>query len=118
MEAAALYTEPSGQCCVSAGIRGPFDAGAVDLSRQILAAITNPGAALSIRPETAEGNSTDGMEPVQPCSAAESSTSVREVDICGDITTIAECNGVLSDGVGPYALALVLMRLSTGHGQR
>ena len=104
-------------CC--AKICGPFDVGAVDLSHQIIAAIAEPGATLSIRPEIATGNSIDVTEPVQPCSSAESSTSVREVDICGDITTISECNGMLSDGVGPYDASVdCAVRLSGYRGGR
>ena len=44
MEVAALYAEPTSQCCVSAGMCGPFDVDAIDLDSQIMAAMAEPAS--------------------------------------------------------------------------
>ena len=32
--------------------------------------------------------------------------TTRQLDICGEITTVSDCSGVISDGIGPYADSL------------
>ena len=36
----------------------------------------------------------------------ENGKGLRDLDICGEITTVTDCDGVISDGVGPYAHSL------------
>ena len=67
-----------------------------------MAAVGHPSAVM-VRPEVITGNRTTVATAVQqPCGLTEAAGAVREVDICGDVTTIEDANGIISDGVGPY----------------
>ena len=102
MEAAALHTNPSSECCISAGLISAFGIGSIDLSTAAMTATGQPSA-LMVLPEVATSNVTDVDASLQPpCSISEAVAAVREVDICGDVTTIEDCRGVISDGAGPY----------------
>ena len=101
MEAAALHTNPSSECCVSAGLISAFGIGSIDLSPEIMAAMTQPSA-VSVRSEAGASNGTAEDTTLQPCRLSEASAIVRDVDICGDVATIEDCHGVISDGAGPY----------------
>eukprot|EP01051_Picozoa_sp_SAG22_P000973 SAG22_NODE_33_length_27588_cov_104.174652_4_plen_1217_part_00 len=100
-EAVALYAEPFGECCVSAGLTSGFGPGSIDLSTMAMAAMAEPSA-VTARPETLIGNGTSGGPMLQPCSQSEETAHTREVDICSDLNAIESCNGILSDGVGSY----------------
>ena len=102
MEAAALHTNPLSECCVSAGLISAFGVGSVDLSPEVMAATAQPSA-VSVRPEVGASNGTAAEDTaLQPCRLSEASAVVRDVDICGDVTTIEDCHGTISDGAGPY----------------
>eukprot|EP01051_Picozoa_sp_SAG22_P000947 SAG22_NODE_31_length_27697_cov_7.384376_18_plen_368_part_00 len=101
LEAAALHTNPSAACCVTAGLVDAFGVGSIDLTAEVMAAVGHPSA-VTVRPEGIESNGTTADTNLKPCSVSESSAAVREVDICGDVTTIDDSVGVVSDGVGPY----------------
>ena len=101
LEAAALHAEPAGQCCISAGLRSTFGVGDVDLTGAAMSTIGRP-TAVRVRPDSAQNDTK--MEGSAPCSQLDAATSagVRELDICSDITTIEDYDGLISDGVGPY----------------
>ena len=101
LEAAALHTNPLAECCIVAGLVDAFGVGSVDLTAEAMAAVGHPSA-VTVRPESGASNDTVVDKPPQPCSASEETAAVREVDICGDVTTIEDSVGVVSDGVGPY----------------
>ena len=99
-EATALFLAPAGECCIDAGLRMSFGVGDVDLTAAAMNAIDSPSAARVV-PALMAHDSVDPGSTLQPC-AATKSAAVREVDICGDTTMIEDCNGIVSDGVGPY----------------
>ena len=101
LEAAALHRNPSSECCVSAGLVSAFGVGSVDLSSEVMAATRQPSA-VTVRPEAVTRNGTDADATLQPCRLSDVSAVVRDVDICGDVTTIEDCHGAISDGAGPY----------------
>ena len=104
-EVAALFNDPASECCISAGLKGAFGVADLDLTTQ---AMGNEGpTAVSIAPSV-QGSSTaiDGRPETPGCVVADDGHSVRELDICGEITTVSDCSGVVSDGFGPYANSL------------
>eukprot|EP01051_Picozoa_sp_SAG22_P001952 SAG22_NODE_82_length_21749_cov_10.719769_9_plen_1119_part_00 len=104
LEAAALHSNPSSECCLIAGLIDAVGVGSVDLTPNIMAALAHPSA-VTANPESAEGSNGTAVDlSVQPCSQSDAAAAaaVREVDICGDEANIEDCDGVISDGVGPY----------------
>ena len=95
-EASALFSAPAGECCIDAGLRMSFGVGDVDLTAAAMNAIDSPSVARVV-PALMAHNSVDPSSTLQPCAATKSAV-VREVDICGDTTTMEDCNGIVSDG--------------------
>ena len=99
MEAAALHTNPSDECCISAGLISAFGVGSVDLSAEVTAAVGHPRS-VSVHPEMPESNDT-ATASHQPC-RGRAAAAVREADICGDDSAIEDLVGTVSDGIGPH----------------
>jgi hypothetical protein len=101
-EAAALYADPSGQCCVSSMLIDAFGVGAIDLSLQVTAAVTaGRPSAVTIHPvmeAAAASNETD----IKYCSQVQVPAATREIDICSDESELEDYNGVVRDMIGRY----------------
>eukprot|EP01045_Picozoa_sp_COSAG04_P001345 COSAG04_NODE_44_length_31776_cov_9.320769_2_plen_1968_part_00 len=94
-EVSALFIDPSSECCVSAGLQDAFGVDNLDLTAELMGA--QPSAVV-IAP-SATGVSREGTR-AHGCQA---SASPRKLDICGEVTSVSDCRGTISDGVGPYA---------------
>jgi hypothetical protein len=105
VEVVALFADPSGEhtaCCVVAGVKDAFGVGDVDLTPQAMGvAATGRPAAIDFSTQ-AQGNGTNSAAIAEACGSRQAQTT-REVDICGDFTFVADCDGVVSDGIGPYS---------------
>ena len=103
LEVAALYAEPFGDCCVSSQLVDAFGMSTIDLTTQAMTAMTDRSVTSGVVVQPAQTTNVTGTGPtLNPCSVAETAAAVRDVDICGEITTIEDCNGFISDGVGTY----------------
>ena len=100
-EVSALFVDPASECCVSVGLKDAFGVNSLDLSAQ--SRQPTPWA-VAIAPSEREASSSGGADPQGCVSANQAAT--RQLDICGEITTVSDCKGVISDGVGPYANSL------------
>ena len=105
-EAAALFADPFGTCCVFSGLIDAFGVGSIDLTAQAMMATANTGAgpsAVTLSPRMTADNETqpDFGSQLQPCTAG-AAVEMREWDVCGNVATIEACDGILSDGVGQY----------------
>eukprot|EP01045_Picozoa_sp_COSAG04_P027997 COSAG04_NODE_4233_length_2219_cov_1.227830_2_plen_481_part_01 len=101
-EVSALFTDPSSECCISAGVNDAFGANDLDLTKQAMAGQTP--SAVAITPAAQGSSSSDGG--VGQACISDAAATTRDLDICGEITTVTDCDGVISDGVGPYAHSL------------
>jgi hypothetical protein len=109
-EVVALFTDPSGEhtaCCVVAGIKDAFSVGDVDLTAQAMDVVsTGVPAAVAVSPQIRHDgeNSVAGADACgsKQAQASKQTQTPRQVDICSDYTIVTDCNGVVSDGIGPY----------------
>ena len=101
-EVSALFADPVSECCISAGLKDAYGVNDMDLSAQAMGSAT-PSAAMIIPSERSA--STHGGSGAQGCESDTAATT-RQLDICGEITTVSDCSGVISDGIGPYANSL------------
>ena len=103
-EVAALFHDPASECCISAGLKGAFGADDLDVSAQAAGA-----TAVTITPsEHAGTNEMNEDTAAQRCvTHVAASDATQEVDMCtGELTTLSDCSGIITDGIGPYANSL------------
>jgi hypothetical protein len=98
-EVAALFDNPASECCISAGLQDAYGVSDLDLTAQAM--IGQGPRAVSIT-SSAQASSTNTGVDTPGCVATDDGKSIRELDICGEITTVSDCNGIVSDGIGPY----------------
>ena len=100
-EVVALFTDAGSECCISAGLKDAFGVADLDLTNEAMSGQPQEAVVAITSSEQASvahrGTNSPG------CVADEA--SVRQLEICL-INTVSDCNGVISDGVGPYADSL------------
>jgi hypothetical protein len=104
-EVVALFVDPSGKhtaCCVAAGIRSPFGVGDLDLTPQLIGVVaTGKPAAATVSSRAPGSGGTSSIGGSEECGSSQLQTA-RAVDICGDFPVVSDCQGTVSDGIGPY----------------
>jgi hypothetical protein len=94
-EAHALFINQDAECCIESGLKDVFGVNNLDLD---LRSVTIPAAvSISVTEQTA--GSLNNADPPPPASTLATS---RAVDICGEVASVSECHGVITDGAGPY----------------
>jgi hypothetical protein len=100
IEVTALFDGPLTKCCVSAGLNDAFGVTSIDLTAQ---ASSSPlGTTIAITPSATRSKNTGTSIDATSCMSTVDQNSNREHDICGEATTVSDCNGIISDGIGPY----------------
>eukprot|EP01046_Picozoa_sp_COSAG06_P004603 COSAG06_NODE_194_length_20530_cov_9.861583_12_plen_1626_part_00 len=105
-EVSALYADPAGECCISAGLKDAYGVNDLDLS--VEAMHSDAPSAVAITPSSQRNAGGDTGGETQGCvsNGAAATTPVVKLDMCGEITKISDCSGEISDGTGPYANSL------------
>ena len=101
-EVSALFTDPASGCCIGSGLKDAFGVSHLDLTAQAMAG--QRPSSVNIASSAQGSASNDGTD--SPGCAGVGALNPRELDICGEISTVSDCNGVITDGVGPYGDSL------------
>ena len=97
-EVAALFDDPASECCISAGLKDAF--GVNDLDLTALAMGVDPQrSSVSITPSGSNGGDPSNGVVAPGCAGADDGTALRELDICGEINEVSDCEGVITDGM-------------------
>lgn len=102
-EVSALATGQLLGCCLTSGILDEFGVGSIDLTGEI-----SDGIRISIDSELHAAESTRGDSQGgagSDCDGTTRTSGAVSIDICG-VQEVTECEGTLSDGVGPYGFGV------------
>ena len=102
IEVSALFADPATECCISAGLKDAYGVDDMDLSAHAMGSAVP--SAVTIVPTERQASTHEGSN-AQGC-VSDTAATIRQLDMCGEITTVSDCSGVISDGTGPYANSL------------
>ena len=100
-EVSALFADPASECCISAGLKDAYGVDDMDLSAEAMGSAAP--STVVITPSEQRASTHAGS--AQGC-VSDTAATTRQLDFCGEITTVSDCSGVISDGIGPYASSL------------
>jgi hypothetical protein len=101
-EVVFLFKPEDARCCVAGGIKSVFGLGDIDLTPHAMAvATTGIPAAVTIAAQDMVSGISSSTAGSTACSEHQVESG-REIDICGDVHSVPDSQGSISDGMGPY----------------